>query len=88
MVLIGTTPLGLLQNLITACAGMTGVGVAMIGFGFAKMSWWERILFAAGGLMLIDPGTLTDIIGLAILTLGFLWQWRRRKKGQAAQPAC
>jgi UPF0716 family protein affecting phage T7 exclusion len=38
--------------------------------------------------MLIDPGTLTDIIGLAILTLGFLWQWRRRKKGQAAQPAC
>jgi len=88
MVLIGTTPLGLLQNLITACAGMTGVGVAMIGFGFAKMSWWERILFAVGGLMLIDPGTLTDIIGLAILTLGFLWQWRRRKKGQAAQPAC
>ncbi|OPY91922.1 MAG: Sialic acid TRAP transporter permease protein SiaT [Syntrophaceae bacterium PtaU1.Bin231] len=88
MVLIGTTPLLLLQNLITASCGMLGVGVAMIGFVFARMVWWERIWCAAAGLMLIDPGTLTDIIGLTMLTLGFLYQWSRRKKARTAEQAC
>ncbi len=33
VVLIGTTPLLLAMNLLTASCGMLGVGVAMIGFG-------------------------------------------------------
>ncbi len=77
LLLIGTTPLGLTQNLITASCGMFGVGAAMIGYCLIPMSWWERILFIIGGLMLIDPGTLTDIIGIAILAVGLFIQWRK-----------
>jgi TRAP transporter 4TM/12TM fusion protein len=79
MLLIGTTPLTLAQNLITACCGMFGVGAAMIGFCLAPMRWWERIWFMVGGLMLIDPGTLTDLIGIAMLGIELLYQWHKSK---------
>jgi TRAP-type uncharacterized transport system fused permease subunit len=85
MLLIGTTPLLLTQNLITACCGMYGVGAAMIGFCMAPMNWIERVAFFAAGLMLIDPGTLTDLAGLAILALGISNQLRK-KKALAAKP--
>ena len=86
MVLIGTTPLMLTMNLLTACMGMLGVGIAMIGFCLTDMRWWERICFAAGGLMLIDPSLTTDLAGILLLVLGFLNQWRiLRRTKRAAQ---
>jgi TRAP transporter 4TM/12TM fusion protein len=85
MLLIGTTPLTLTQNLITACCGMFGVGAAMIGFCFAPMRWWERIWFLVGGLMLIDPATLTDVIGIAMLGIGLAYQ--RTKSRTIGQPS-
>ncbi len=88
MLLIGTTPFGLVQNLITACGGMFGVGAAMIGFCLAPMNWGERALFAVAGLMLIDPGTLTDIIGIVMLGGGLLIQWRKSKSLKKAENAC
>lgn len=88
MVLIGTTPMLLAMNLITACGGMLGVGVAMIGFAFTHMRWWERIWFAVGGLLLIDPGVTTDIVGIAMLALGFLNQWRIRKQTKTLGQTC
>ena len=88
MILIGTTPLLLTMNLVTACGGMTGIGIAMIGFCFADMKWWERIWFAVGGLLLIDPGMMTDLIGLVMLGLGFLYQWRISKRMKSAGQVC
>jgi TRAP-type uncharacterized transport system fused permease subunit len=85
MLLIGTTPFTLAQNLITACCGMFGVGAAMIGYCLAPMRWWERIGFGVAGLMLIDPGTLTDIIGIAILAVGLIYQWHKSKSVTAAK---
>ncbi len=88
MVLIGTTPLLLTMNLVTACGGMLGVGIAMIGYGLANMKWWERIWFAVGGLLLIDPGLTTDLVGLAMLGLGFLYQWRNAKRSKSEGQTC
>lgn len=83
MLLINTTPLLLIQNLVTASCGMYGVGAAMIGFCIAPMNLLERIVFFGAGLMLIDPGAITDVTGLGILTLGIMLQIRR-KRAQAA----
>jgi TRAP transporter 4TM/12TM fusion protein len=88
MLLINTTPLGLIQNLITACGGMLGVGAAMIGFCLAPMNWGERVLFAVAGLMLIDPGTLTDIIGILMLGTGFFIQWWKSKSLKKKERVC
>jgi UPF0716 family protein affecting phage T7 exclusion len=38
-------------------------------------------VFFLGGLCLIVPGTVTDIAGVAVLVLAFLWQ--KRNKGGA-----
>jgi TRAP transporter 4TM/12TM fusion protein len=84
MVLIGTTPFLLSQNLVTACGGMFGIGAAMIGFCVAPMNWFERIWFAIAGLMLIHPGTLTDIIGIVMLAMGLFIQYRKKKVWVAA----
>jgi len=84
MVLIGTTPYLLTMNLVTAFGGMFGIGAAMIGFCVAPMNWFERILFGIAGLMLIDPGLLTDIIGVAILAVGLIIQYRKKKVWVAA----
>lgn len=86
MLMVGTTALGLIQTLFTSCFGMMGVGAAMIGFFLAPMSWWERVLFFGAGLMLIDPGTVTDAAGLGLLGLGALYQWSKKRTG-AAQPS-
>jgi TRAP transporter 4TM/12TM fusion protein len=88
MLLIGTTPWLLTQNLITACGGMFGLGAAMIGYCLTHMNWTERAWFAVAGLMLIDPGTLTDLIGLAMLILGLLYQWRKKKAAHPSPAAC
>jgi UPF0716 family protein affecting phage T7 exclusion len=34
-------------------------------------------LFLAAAFLLIDPGFMTDIIGLGVLALGLLMQWLR-----------
>jgi TRAP transporter 4TM/12TM fusion protein len=84
MVLIGTTPYLLTMNLVTACGGMFGVGAAMIGFCVAPMNWFERIWFAVAGLMLIDPGFVTDVIGIVMLAIGLYFQYRKKKVWVAA----
>jgi TRAP-type uncharacterized transport system fused permease subunit len=86
MLLINTTPLLLTQNLITAGCGMYGVGAAMIGFCLAPMSWVERAVFFGAGLLLIDPGALTDLAGLSILVLCMANQVRK-KRALAAEVA-
>ena len=45
-----------------------------------------RVLFAGGGLLLMVPGTLTDVIGLVIFALAFAWQYlgSKRSAGTAA----
>jgi TRAP transporter 4TM/12TM fusion protein len=83
IILIGSTPVGLVQNIITALCGMTAIGAAMIGYFLTNMSMPERIAFFIGGLMLIDPGTITDIAGLVILSLGGIMQLRRIKAAQS-----
>jgi TRAP transporter 4TM/12TM fusion protein len=81
MLWIDTTWYGLIQTLVTSCGGMTFIGAAMIGFFFAPMKWWERCGFFIAGLLLVDPGTLTDIVGIGVGGLLVFYQWRQKKAG-------
>ena len=64
---------------------MTAIGASMIGFFLAKMTWLERGVFFIGGLMLVDPGTITDIIGICILAIAFYFQWQKKEKETSQQ---
>ncbi len=79
LLLIKATFLDVLQITITSIIGMIGIGAAVQGWYWTRMRWWERIMIFIAGLLLIDPATLTDIIGLAIILLitGVQYrQWR------------
>ena len=39
-----------------------------------------RVISAVGGLLMMDPGSLTDIIGIALLVGVFVWQKVKEKK--------
>ena len=85
MLWINTTWYGITQTLFTSCIGMTAIGASMIGFFLAKMTWLERGVFFIGGLMLVDPGTITDIIGICILAIAFFFQWQKKEKETSQQ---
>jgi len=84
MLLIGTTPLALTQNLTTALVGMTALGAAMIGFFLAPMNWAERVWCGIAGLVLISPGLLTDATGLLMVVVAVFIQMRKKKALEAA----
>ncbi|MDO5436014.1 MAG: TRAP transporter permease [Clostridia bacterium] len=88
MLMIGAQWYEVLIITCTAIIGMIGVGVAVEGYGSRHAHPIQRILFAVGGILLVDAGTVTDIIGIVIIALCFLWQWAENKKfGGRLEPA-
>ena len=67
MLLIDTTPLAVVQIAVTSFIGIFGVAAALEGYCFAHMNPVMRIVIAAGGLLLIIPGAVSDLLGLAIV---------------------
>jgi TRAP-type uncharacterized transport system fused permease subunit len=74
ILMINGTAGGILVATVTALIGMWGISIAMIGYCIKNTNLLQRILFFFGGLLLIDPGTMTDIIGVAILAAAYAWQ--------------
>ena len=84
MLFIGATPWDIVLICITAVLGMFGVAVAMNGFLYVKLNPLYRILFMAGGLLLLIPGIWTDIAGLVILVVLTLLMRAKRSHMQKA----
>ena len=66
MLLIDTTVLDVGLIVITSLIGIASVSAAMEGYLVGNLNWFRRLLALVGGLMMIYPGTRTDIIGLAL----------------------
>ena len=71
---------------ITSFAGIFGVSAALQGYFFTNMSWYERIIGAAGGLLLIYPGVATDAIGLSLVAVVVVIQLIKKKKHKVESP--
>ncbi len=52
---------------ITSLIGIFAVSSSLEGWFFRGMPWYQRILAAVGGLLLIYPGAVTDLIGLGLV---------------------
>ena len=66
--------------IITSVLGIIAIAAALNGYLFGTISPLERVLFVAGGITLLIPGVLTDIIGLVIVGgLGFFGYSKSRK---------
>jgi TRAP transporter 4TM/12TM fusion protein len=69
MLFINTTPLGMIQIIITSLIGMFSLAAGLEGFMFRKFSVPWRLLAIAAGLCLIDPGLITDLLGIGSIAL-------------------
>ncbi len=65
---------------ITSVIGMFGVSSALEGYFLRNMRWYERVASAIGGLLLIYPGIVTDIIGFCLVGTIVLMQFLTKKK--------
>ncbi|MEA4934781.1 MAG: TRAP transporter fused permease subunit [Lawsonibacter sp.] len=75
---------GGLGNIISVCITAL-VGTIIISMGFQGWLLWklnpvERVLFMCGGTMMFIPGTMTDMVGLAIAVLLILINVKKWKK--------
>ena len=71
---------------ITALIGVTALSASVVGFFRRQLSWFERFIAFAAALLLIKPGWITDIFGLALMIILWLLQAPRRK-GHAVSPS-
>ena len=80
MLFIDTTAGEVILICITSFIGICGVSAGLEGYLLRNMKWYERVLAAAGGLLLIYPGIVTDTIGLGLVGLVVVLQLLTRKK--------
>ncbi|SDY76745.1 TRAP transporter permease [Tindallia californiensis] len=80
LVLVDWTPAALIMSLATALIGMYAIASGVSGFMNTKINGEMRIILSTGGLMLIVPGNTTNIGGIAIIGLAFLYLKYKEKK--------
>ncbi len=82
MLFIDAGVFDIISIVITSFIGIYAVAAGMEGHMFQKLPWWQRILTLAGGLMLIIPETITDIVGVALVVLIIVIQKMAEKKAK------
>lgn len=75
MLFIDTTPGAIVLICITSLVGIFAVSASLEGWFKCHMKWYERILSLIGGLLLIYPGLVTDITGLALVAVMVVMQF-------------
>ena len=84
MIMIGGTFLEALPMICTAIIGLVGIGAGFIGYLNGPVNPLMRLVSLAGGLLLVIPGTLTDIIGIALVAVVYITNRLSHKKATAA----
>lgn len=74
----------MLQAIITALIGVFLLAMGTIGYYKANLSWPMRILALGGAMLLLVPGTKSDIIGVVILILTYFIQRSKAKANKMA----
>ena len=84
MILVDTNAAQVLLIAATSMLGMFGLGLGLEGFFKGKLSVLERLMALFGGLCLIYPGTLSDIIGVCVVGAVIVFRALRERKAPAA----
>ena len=65
------TPLEIAQSIVTAIVGISCLGMAFEGYIYkiGNVNVVSRVLLIAGALCLTIPGTVTDLVGLALVVV-------------------
>ncbi|MBR0075385.1 MAG: TRAP transporter permease [Synergistaceae bacterium] len=72
MIMIDGNFIEALPMIITAILGLIGIGGGFIGYLNRPLNMPLRLISFAGGLCMVIPGTLTDIVGAVLILTVFL----------------
>ena len=68
------------QISVTAVMGLFGIAAALNGYLYRHIHWTLRLVLVAGGLCMMIPGTLTDVVGLVLVLAVIFYQRVSAKK--------
>lgn len=80
MLLIDTNALEVVRISITSLIGIFGVAAGLEGYLFTDMKMINRLAIIFGGLMLIHPGSMTDLTGSLIVIGSLVYNYQISKK--------
>ncbi len=84
MLMLNATTLEIVQIIITSLIGMLGVGMCVEKYWNSRLNALQQVIALAGGLLLIHPGTVTDLIGISLVAAVMVWQHIQNKKKAVA----
>ena len=79
MIMIGGSIFEALPMIFTAIIGLIGIGGGFIGYLNGPLNLPLRIISFAGGLCMVIPGTMTDIIGGLMITAVILKNYKKQQ---------
>ena len=80
MLFIDATAWDVIQITATSCLGMLGVCTGLMGYLASNLNMPIRLLSIFGGLLMIIPGTFTDVVGLVIVAVVIVYSVLLGKK--------
>ena len=75
-----------IQTTLTCAAGTMILGAALIGYGLAPMPMPFRIMLGFAGILLVSPGSMSDMIALVVAVPPLVQQVLARRNGTQAAP--
>jgi len=74
-----------IQVTFTAALGLTSIALAITGYFMTTVPVWQRVIFFASSIFLIEPSLITDAIGvgLFVVAAGSNWWMSRRAPAPA-----
>jgi TRAP transporter 4TM/12TM fusion protein len=84
LMMIGEWP-HIIGAFCTASFGILLLAAGLHGYFLTAANWWQRVLLIGGGLLLIDPGLVTDIIGAVIALAVIAVQWPAHREASLAK---
>ena len=73
----------IIQICVTSLLGIFGVAAALNGFLYKTLNPLFRFIMAVGGLCMMIPGTVTDLIGLVLVAGICVYQYLSAKKDRS-----
>jgi len=80
LLLIDATFFDVITKIPTALIGTAALAFAVAGFWKTSMKMWERVVAFLGGILLMDGGMITDIVGIILFVVMILLNEMRAKK--------
>lgn len=74
--------LDIIKSVLTAVIGTYALAAAVAGYLKGNLNWLQRIVAFIGGILLVDGGWVTDVIGIALIAVVIAWQFMKDKQNK------